>query len=453
MNTPIYDFVSRYIAADNSRLHMPGHKGINRLGIEQRDITEVHGADVLYEAEGIIAESEANAAALFGTGRTVYSTEGSSHVIKAMLYLALLKAKRDGLSGRPLVLAARNVHKAFIYACALLDLDVEWVYPESENINSICACHPTAEQIGSALKKLAADGRTPIAVYITSPDYLGTVADIRAIADICGDTPLLVDNAHGAYLHFIEPPMHPIDLGAFMCSDSAHKTLPVLTGGAYLQMNKQANDELGIEANAALALFGSTSPSYVIMQSLDLANAYMDSAYRSKLRGLTAALNALKKELSDAGIVFAESEPLKLVIDAAALGTTGSALYELFRSNQIESEFADVNYLVLMLTPDNTHRDLERVRNVLLSLQKNSSMQIQSHPVRLTPLTQKISIREAVMSAHEIIDVSESEGRICGQPSVSCPPAILIAVSGELIDAETIEIFKAYGVEKISVVI
>ena len=89
MDTPIQDFVASYVGNQGVRLHMPGHKGKTFLGCEALDITEIKGADALYEADGIIARSEENAAALFGSARTLYSTEGSSQCIRAMLYLAL----------------------------------------------------------------------------------------------------------------------------------------------------------------------------------------------------------------------------------------------------------------------------------------------------------------------------------------------------------------------------
>ena len=107
MKTPIVDFVRRYQESGMVRFHMPGHKGAGFLGCEGFDITEVSGADELYEARGIIAESEENAASLFGAGRTFYSTEGSSQCIRAMLRLAMLRQT----GGTPLILAARNVHK------------------------------------------------------------------------------------------------------------------------------------------------------------------------------------------------------------------------------------------------------------------------------------------------------------------------------------------------------
>ena len=229
MNTPIVDFVKRYAASEALRLHMPGHKGAGSLGVESLDLTEIEGADVLYHEDGILRESQRNATALFGTKKTVYSAEGSSLAIRAMLYLAKLAGNGN------CILAARNAHKTFMTAAALLDLDVQWLYSSG----SLLSCPISTQDLESALQKTK-----PIAVYITSPDYLGNVADIQGLAEVCHryGTYLLVDNAHGAYLHFLD--RHPMDLGADLCCDSAHKTLPVLTGGAY-DMSGDAGADCG----------------------------------------------------------------------------------------------------------------------------------------------------------------------------------------------------------------
>ena len=109
MTTPVCDFVQAYAEKGVSRFHMPGHKGAKRLGFEQADITEIFGADALYEADGILRESEENAGRLFGFGKTLYGTEGSSQCIRAMLFLALQGTEK--MAGeRPLILAARNAH-------------------------------------------------------------------------------------------------------------------------------------------------------------------------------------------------------------------------------------------------------------------------------------------------------------------------------------------------------
>ncbi|MBR2262857.1 MAG: aminotransferase class V-fold PLP-dependent enzyme, partial [Firmicutes bacterium] len=204
MNTPIYDFVKRYADSSPIRLHMPGHKGRGPIGAEPLDITEVDGADSLYEASGIIAESEANASLLFGCP-TFYSTEGSSLAIRAMLYLATLGRGKK-------VLAGRNAHKVFLSAAALLDLDVSWLYPLPGESYQACTILPEALEEAICREE-------PDVVYITSPDYLGHMVDVRSLAAVCHrhNVLLAVDNAHGAYLRFLTPSQHPMDLGADLC--------------------------------------------------------------------------------------------------------------------------------------------------------------------------------------------------------------------------------------------
>lgn len=424
---------------------MPGHKGTALLGCEALDITEIAGADALYEAEGIIAESERNAAALFGTGMSCFSTEGSSHAIRTMVYLAWLRRK----PGRERILAARNVHKSFVYACAVTGCEADWLYPAAPTgENSICTCQITPEQVEASL---AGTETLPFAVYLTSPDYLGQMADIAGIAAVCEkyETPLLVDNAHGAYLRFLPQARHPIRLGAYMCADSAHKTLPALTGAAYLHMSAKAAEELRGEVKNAMVMTGSTSPSYLILQSLDLCNRYLAEGYREKLAAFTEELAGLKARMRAAGIPLLESEALKVVADAAAMGLTGAKLAELLRAAGAEPEFADEDYLVCMFTPENTSEDLARLEKALISAPKLPPRE--RHALRLTPLERKMTIRRAVFSRHETVTLEEAEGRVCGQTMVSCPPAIPIAVSGEVITREILPVFAAYGQREVSV--
>ena len=298
MTTPIVDFVRSYAKSGTSRLHMPGHKGQKLLGFEDADITEIKGADELYEAEGIIAESEANATKMFGTAHTYYSTEGSSQCIRAMLCLALQAAPAGQ---RPVLLAARNAHKALLYAAALLDFDIEWLWPAPEAAGALCSCPVTAGQLEQALERLSGQGRTPFGVYVTSPDYLGGMQDIAALSKVCDahGAPLLVDNAHGAYLNFlVGGSKHPMALGADLCCDSAHKTLPVLTGGAYLHLGLKAPVQDETAVRNALALFGSTSPSYLILQSLDRCNRYLSEGYPLRLYSCCGQLTRLRRGAS-----------------------------------------------------------------------------------------------------------------------------------------------------------
>ena len=434
MNTPICSFLEKYAQNDNLRLHMPGHKGKGD-GCERFDLTEVSGADSLYEASGIIKESEDNASALFGA-HTFYSTEGSSLSIRAMLYLATLMKKGE----RALILAGRNAHKVFVSAEALLDFDVEWMCGGE----SYLSCNPSAEELANKLDSMSVK---PTAVYITSPDYLGNTSDIGALAEVCHrrGVLLLVDNAHGAYLAFTKPSRHPIALGADMCADSAHKTLPCLTGAGYLHVSSSMPKEILARVKGAMALFGSTSPSYLILASLDRANAYIEDGYADKLDRFTKKLDAMKKRLEAHGFTLVGNEPMKLTIAPKSYGYTGYELAKYLEENGIVCEFCDPDYLVLMPTPEITDGEIEMLERVLTTLPKKEEITVA--PPTLSLPERAMTPREAMMSSAEQIPIEESYGRILSAVTVGCPPAVPIVVSGEIINNEAIEAFKYYGID------
>ena len=434
MTTPIFDFVKTYAESGNTRFHMPGHKGRGALGFEAYDITEISGADVLYSAEGIINESENNLTALYGTAHSFYSTEGSTLAIKAMLRLVSEREAEE----RPLIIAARNVHASFVKAAALLDLDVEFVYPAVAE--HLCSCNISSDDVRAAIENART---TPHAVYVTSPDYLGNVLDIKAISSVCREygIPLLVDNAHGAYLNFLSENQHPIALGAAMCADSAHKTLPVLTGGAYLHVSKDY-PEYAEGAREALSLFASTSPSYLTLCSLDLCNERLSSDYPEKIRALADRITDLKGKIIDLGFEVSESEPLKIVLK-------GGYIAEHLRKYGIEPEFSDNDYTVLMLTPENTDDELNRLLSALAELEPCRENR---EPLSVSPHQRVMTIRSAVLSQSEEIPVNEAEGRICASPTVSCPPAVPIVISGERITAEDVSLLKHYSIKSVRVI-
>ena len=442
MRTPICDFVKKYKASGASRLHMPGHKGANLLGFEDMDITEIVGADSLYEADGIICESEQNASELFGC-RTYYSTEGSSQCIRAMMYLISLVAAENGERAR--IIAARNCHKTFVSACALIDLDVSWIDARGGYLSARISADDVEKAILSAEKK-------PHAVYLTSPDYLGAIADVRSISRVCHKHGILlcVDNAHGAYLRFLQKSEHPIDLGADICCDSAHKTLPCLTGGAYLHISDNAPKSLAENAKEALALFGSTSPSYLILQSLDVTNAYVADGYAGKLKNLAEKLSALKGSLCNAGYSFYGDEATKFTVECKKYGYYGYEIAEILREKGIVCEFFDRDYLVLMFTPEIRDGELLRLEEVLLSIERRVEICEKAPLVSISE--RKMSIREAMMSPCETLPVRECEGRVLARLGVSCPPAVPIGMCGEMVTREMIKAFEYYGAETCAVI-
>lgn len=425
MNTPVVDFVRSYAQSRKSRLHMPGHKGYNILGCELYDITEIKGADSLFEAEGIIAQSEKNASILFGTEKTLYSAEGSTLCIKTMLALV----RKNGAANR--ILASRNSHKALIYGCAQLDIDIDWLFDENDTF-SLCRCEISPESLKT---KLSQYDELPCAVYVTSPDYLGNMLDIKALSDVAHSfgVPLIVDNAHGAYLHFLNEKCHPMDLGADMCCDSAHKTLPVLTGGAYLHIN---NKKYCDNAKRMMSVFASTSPSYLILQSLDYANSLLDSDFPEKLNSCVERVNQLKADILNP----IESDPLKLTVQGSCA--------DRMRDYGVECEYQDPDFTVMMFSPYNTDSDFEAVNRFF----RENTIECKHNSLKMKAPEKVRTVRQSVFADYEIVDIGSAAGRICAAPTVGCPPAVPVVVSGEIISQDAIYVLKHYGFTKCSVI-
>ena len=441
--TPICDFVRGYAAEQRVRAHMPGHKGV--CGVERFDLTEIPGAGVLYsETEDVIAQSERIAAALFHTAKTLYSTEGSSLCVRAMLYLARLHAVKTGRRAR--VLAGRNAHTSFLTAAALLDLEIDWLLPEGGTVLS-CEIPPEALEA-----RLAAERELPSAVYITSPDYLGYTADLPALAAVCHrhGCLLLVDNAHGAYLNFLPENRHPMALGADLCCDSAHKTLPVLTGGAYLHLSKAAPAALLDAAESAMRLFASTSPSYLVLQSLDAANPLLGGLFPAELAAFCAAVGAGMDRLTRQGWALLGDEPLKLTLAAKSCGYSGGALAGLLRQRGIECEFSDPDFCVLMLSPALGTEGFRKIESALTELPRREA--IPTAPPALPAAEPVCSPRAALLAPSKRLPLERCLGRVLAQPSVSCPPAVPIAVCGERLREAHLALFRYYGIEHLRVV-
>lgn len=443
MSTPICDFVRRYAESEPVRFHMPGHKGRGTIGAERLDITEIDGADVLYAPEGIIRESEENASALFASARTLFSTEGSSLCIRAMVYLARIYAQ---LRGKKAVIAAgRNAHRVFLEAVALIDTDVTWLGADEELL--VGTVKP------EEVEHLCADPETkPTAVYITSPDYLGHRAEIAAIAEICHryDVLLLVDNAHGAYLRFLQQSAHPLDQGADLCCDSAHKTLPVLTGGAYLHASAACPKELLPFMERAMNLFASTSPSWLTLQSLDAVNQTLAEGYREKIIQTADLSIQLRHRLEADGWRCVGDEPLKLTLCPKESGYTGTTLREYMAEHKLICEFADPDYVVLMITPELREEQLERLRTILHALpRKDALTERPPKPGKPHPVLRP---HEVLFHPFERIRTKDGLGRILASPSVSCPPAVPICICGERIGKSALRMFEYYGIEYCDVI-
>ncbi len=366
--TPILDFLTEYAASDTARLHMPGHKGMAPACVPAAlsamyrfDITEIAGADNLFAPEGIIAASEEAASRIFGAA-TFYSCEGSSLAIKAMLYLSLKhfdNVAEKNASFRSALIAIGKNHKALYNGAELLNISVE----HTDSVN---------DGLVSKIKELKAGGYTVIGVYVTYPDYFGNVTDLKSIkqAILPFDVPLLVDGAHAAYFKFLKGEFaknypHPIDCGADMVCTSAHKTLPALTGAAYLHISDSLKDVIPL-AKHAMDIFGSSSPSYLIMASLDGVNG-VAKEFEESLEGFCLKVKKLKEELADMGFDIAVSDPMRITVRKPER-FNGSDFANALREHGCEPEcFAD-GYVILMLSPYNTDKDLKKIKEAFESL-------------------------------------------------------------------------------------
>lgn len=440
MKTPIVSFLRSYQEKSPVRMHMPGHKGAGILGFEGMDLTEIYGADELFAAEGIIKESEQNASSLFGCP-TYYSTQGSTLCIQTMCTILCQDAKSKGK--KPKILAGRNAHRSFIHAAALLDFDIEWLYGNSDYLS--CKIH--AEDLEKAIIE-----SHPTAVYLTNPDYLGNLLDIQSLASVCKkhNVLLAIDNAHGAYLRFLEPSLHPIDLGADLCCDSAHKTLPVLTGGAYLHLSESLNQVWENDVKHFMEYFSSTSPSYLIMASLDAANEVLDTTFRNSLFECIQRVDGLKNTLVQHGYTILSGEPMKITISTKEFGYTGNEIANLLMECDIYPEFYDSDYIVLMPSPYNTKDDLKRLETCLCGIERKPILI--NKPPKLEQSKKAMNVRQALFSSSITLDVSKSLGQVCSSVTVSCPPAILPVIPGEVISESSIEVMKYYGIETVRVV-
>ncbi len=424
MNTPICDFLESYSSQRRLRLHMPGHKGEN-----PHDITEIFGGDSLYDSDdtwGIIAQSESMAARIFGAQKTCYSCGGSTLAIQTAL--ALLKAR-----GCKTIAASRYSHRSLVSAAALLQMNIKWLYPK--------------EYLSANVTYDSKALRGADALFVTNIDYYGgTWKFVRP------SIPLVVDNAHGAYLRFVDKRkygteyLHPLELGfPLMSAESAHKTLPVLTGGAYLHF---AAGEDASRVKEMMAMFGSSSPSYLVLESLDRFNGAMAEDFDAITRACDAALE-LKKRLETAGIPLVKSDYLRIVIDARACGMSGYEFAASLRSSGVECEMSDANRVVLMFSSANKIEDFERAEIAILFVRRKKSIAPEKYPV-IKPAAH-MPVHEAMFLPQKIVPLEKANGEVCAGLNAPCPPCVPLVMPGEIIDHNVADALKQYGVKNIAV--
>mgnify|MGYP002581250596 CR=1 FL=1 len=421
MSSPLYNALIKHEKLNRASFHTPGHKssGIINPNLLNLDFTELPDTDALFEANGVILECEKNLARLFGATRTLISAGGCSLAIMTMIRLA---TKNGGK-----LLCGRNIHRSAVNAMTLLGIEPIWISPINNGFF-------TGRIDAGEVRKALSENSDICGCYITSPTYYGEISDIHAISEVCReyDIPLLVDNAHGSHLKFLSRNIHPITLGASMTACSVHKTLPVLTGGALLNIS----DSRFIEgAKEAMSLFASTSPSYPIMASIDLCSDYI-SKNPDIYKRLEPIISDIKSTADSIGIIQPKEicDPLRLALNTSSIGISGESAGEFFRSMGVEPEFADKENVVFICTPFNSKEDFSRLKNSILALPSLEKDFI-AEEKRKTSLPKRVmSLREAVLGKSEFVPKERAVGRISADTACPCPPGIPVYMPGELIE-------------------
>mgnify|MGYP001032806481 CR=1 FL=1 len=459
--------------------HMPGHKrnGWGELPRQlcRMDITEIEGFDDLHQPEGILLELQKKAAELCGADESFYLVNGSTG--------GILSAVSAALPAGGHILMARNCHKSAYHAAYLRNLTISYLYPQVLKEFDICE-GVTPDQVREMLESRPDVG----AVLVVSPTYEGRLADIRGIAEAVHEKgiPLIVDEAHGAHLGFSrEVQENSNRQGADLVIQSVHKTLPALTQTALLHVNGDRIDRELLRR--FLRIYQSSSPSYLLMASIDNALQYLErdgkaafAEFRKRYEGMMEKLS-LCKALKFLPFQREHQDLGKLLISVKNTEMTGRQLYDiLLNKYRIQTEMAAESYVLAMFTVNDGQEGYDRMTEALLetdrSLVRKPSL-AESSGERYSGLytgamgrdscgrsvcdmdvcgrsvfgsgmpdenadgqdstdREPCKLTEAWDEIREEIPLEESEGRLAGEFVNLYPPGIPLLVPGERITGE-----------------
>ena len=442
MDKGITSFLQEHAAEKPVSFHMPGHKGSriykehgygNFLGsIMDCDITEIPGADNLFQAESVIAETMEEYRRLYEVKKSYLLVNGSSAGILASILASV------GRGGK--LVMARNCHKSAFNALVPGEIQPVYVYPEIIEEYGITG-EIQAEDIAYALDK----NPDSQAVILASPNYYGICSDIEAIAEevLRRGKVLIVDQAHGAHLKFFDGhgfPASAEESGADLIINSTHKTLASFTQTAILNVCSDRVDLTDLEDK--LQLFESSSPSYPLMASLDINARLISECGQELFDKWRENINFFYKESKKIrGLSVMQAENLdmtKINLDMSSLGLNGNTLEELLIEKGIFIELVAGNLIMCMTGIGNTREDYQRLLRALEEISRERQGSSAAAAVQPAALSKKLQWK-GVPADKEMIPLEEADGRVCASSIIPYPPGIPIACPGEIIDRETIE--------------
>lgn len=445
----LFEKLKEYADSDYLPMHMPGHK--RRMGEIGNpffiDITEIDGFDNLHHAEGILLEAQKRAAALYHSEETHYLVNGST--------AGILSAVSGCTSFGGKILLARNSHKSAYHASLLRGLHISCIYPQSEENMGI-----NGMILPEAVEKALYEEEDIQAVLITSPTYDGVVSDVRSIAGIVHrqGIPLIVDEAHGAHFPFSEHfPEDSVRCGADVVIHSLHKTLPTLTQTALIHLNGSLIDREKIRKY--LTVYQTSSPSYVLMASLDNCVEWI-SGHPDAFERFWTELQLLREGLRSMRMLKLLEIPgmdqSKILVSASGTGINGRKLDELLRKEfHIETEMACSSYVCAITSVGDTRESLERLLRAFRSIDETLCRNEAKRPDRtapfrsdaVIPVERACTLLEAEECEKESCLLEEAGGRISGDFVTLYPPGIPILAPGERITEKITERLRNYTEE------
>lgn len=451
--------LEEYCGSDYYPFHMPGHKRCGKAGMGMVfpdpftiDITEIDGFDNLHHPEGMIKESMDWAASVYGADQTYYLVNGSSC---GLLSAICACTKRGGT-----ILISRNCHKSVYHGVILNQLNVEYVYPQ--------IIPETGLQGGllvQDIEKVLINNATIQAVLLVSPTYDGIVSDIRAAAEVVHryGIPLIVDEAHGAHFHYGDSfPVSALSCGADVVVQSLHKTLPSLTQTAVLHLKKGYVEVDLVERY--LRMYQSTSPSYVLMASIDSCIRRMVLDGRSRMNiwgeeigGMRRRLGLMRHlKLLDMGLVglagIFDMDQSKLVVMTRGTKISGNDLLKILnRRYHLELEMCGPDYVMAITTVMDQMEGLMRLERALLEIDEGLADDVVIQDLSdigrdLWCRNQqvKLPIWKALESECEVIEIQNCEGRISSEFIYVYPPGIPLVTPGEVLSKEILSLVHEY---------
>jgi arginine decarboxylase len=445
MNTPIFNALKKYVDSNPVSFYMPGHKHGRGLPqefidyIPKIDVTEIPGTDNLHFPETIIKEAQDLAAQLFGADRTFFLINGSScGILASILTLCNHEDK---------LIVGRNCHRSVVASLTLAGAVPIYVAPEYNEEYGISA-HITPQSIEKAL----VENPDCKGVFITSPNFYGVCSDIREISRVCHKygKPLFVDEAHGPHLKFhYKLPESAMEGGADICIQSAHKTLLALTQSSLLHVRSDL-----IDANTLkhiLVMIQTTSPSYILMSSLDIAREILATQGERLLGELLDNIKLFKLKMQvltrlsivDKKTDVFDFDPTRLVIHCRKLGISGFDLDRELRNRfNVQPELCDLYNVVFITTMDNIKEDFDALFNALVVIHEENKFreELPLKNMRLDTIPQQKYVPSDAFSMTSVrVPLAESEGRISTASVVPYPPGIPVLCPGEEITRASIE--------------